>query len=354
MSQAACLYAILWFSTSCVVQPEATLPKFRMSWQTESSQLASISASNSSSQRTYNFVHPEPPSTHGGSSSITPGSSSSSSSEAVWECWQLPVLDVVGRLLHVLAQLGLITSSCSALSSSTTAAAAAGAVDSADAADAADAAAAAAADADSLDAAATNALLTISAVDNVAQSSADDSGGARTGDESGNSSTSCTGAASVRWGYLLLQLQQSKGWAEAAAAFDSKWPDALRVLNAALADQSNTGTAGNIGSSSSSSTAVGASSSQQQQQQPSAQDDISQMYADALQLCRALVAAAPLPLVCNNPSCDNLAGASETAVATKLCAGCRCRYCSAACQAADWRRHRKGCKAMTAAGLAAS
>jgi lipoate synthase len=104
---------------------------------------------------------------------------------------------------------------------------------------------------------------------------------------------------------------------------------------------------------------VGGSSQQEQQQQqppepwPNVQD-INQLYEDALQLCRVLVAAAPLPLVCNNPSCENLARASETAVATKLCVGCRCRYCSAACQTADWRRHRRGCKAMTAAGLVAS
>jgi hypothetical protein len=70
-----------------------------------------------------------------------------------------------------------------------------------------------------------------------------------------------------------------------------------------------------------------------------------------MQLCRALVAAAPLPLVCNNLSCENLAGESEAAIAVKSCAGCRCRYCSAACQAADWKRHKKACKAMAGAGL---
>jgi hypothetical protein len=156
------------------------------------------------------------------------------------------------------------------------------------------------------------------------------------------SSSGIHGAAAVRWGYLLQQLKQSRGWAEAAAAFGSNWPDALRVLNAALRPSSEE------------SGAISDSGSQhQQQQQQQGLDDISQLYADALQLCRALVAAAPLPLVCNNPSCDNLAGVSETAVATKLCAGCRCRYCSAACADADWRRHRKGCKAMAAAGLAA-
>jgi hypothetical protein len=161
-----------------------------------------------------------------------------------------------------------------------------------------------------------------------------------------NSSSSSAMSPSIRWAYLsrLLQLQQCKGWVDAAAAFESSWPDALGVIGAALSQSPN-----DLDSSSSCSRngAAGASSSQQQ-------PDISQLYADVLQLCRALVAAAPLPLVCNNPGCDNLEGASEAAVASKMCAGCRCRYCSAACQAADWRRHRKGCKAMAAGGLVCS
>jgi hypothetical protein len=67
-----------------------------------------------------------------------------------------------------------------------------------------------------------------------------------------------------------------------------------------------------------------------------------------------LVAAAPLPLVCNNPGCENMAGVSEAGGARKVCAGCRCRYCSAACQAADWRRHKRACKRMAAAGRPAA
>jgi hypothetical protein len=66
------------------------------------------------------------------------------------------------------------------------------------------------------------------------------------------------------------------------------------------------------------------------------------------------VAAAPLPLVCNNPGCENMAGVSEAGAARKVCAGCRCRYCSAACQTADWRRHKRACKCMAAAGQACS
>uniref|UniRef100_A0A383VUG6 MYND-type domain-containing protein n=1 Tax=Tetradesmus obliquus TaxID=3088 RepID=A0A383VUG6_TETOB len=69
-----------------------------------------------------------------------------------------------------------------------------------------------------------------------------------------------------------------------------------------------------------------------------------------LGLCRQLAAAAPLPLLCNNPSCDNLAGVSEAAAASKACAGCRCRYCCAACQTADWHRHKHACRLLAAAG----
>jgi hypothetical protein len=80
--------------------------------------------------------------------------------------------------------------------------------------------------------------------------------------------------------------------------------------------------------------------------------DIGQLYTYALEFCRTVVAAVPLPVVCNNPSCENMGGVSEAAAAGKLCVGCRCRYCSAACQAADWKRHRRACKRMAAAGQA--
>jgi hypothetical protein len=77
-----------------------------------------------------------------------------------------------------------------------------------------------------------------------------------------------------------------------------------------------------------------------------------QHYAEAIGLCRALAAAAPLLVVCNNPSCGNTEGVSEAAAASKACAGCRCRYCSVACQRADWKRHKGACRRMAAAGVA--
>jgi hypothetical protein len=158
----------------------------------------------------------------------------------------------------------------------------------------------------------------------------------------------------------------SSTWAQAAAAFDSSWPDVLAVaryatqqyssniISATTAQQCQAGTSTRgsrtaRSSSSSSSTAEAARASG-----APAAVDVGALYADALQLCRALVAAAPLPLVCNNLICDNLAGLSEAGAAGKVCAGCRCRYCSAACQAADWRRHKRACRRMAAQGQGCS
>jgi hypothetical protein len=78
-----------------------------------------------------------------------------------------------------------------------------------------------------------------------------------------------------------------------------------------------------------------------------------QMYQDAMDVCRSLVAVAPLPVVCNNPQCKALHRVSDAAAARYVCAGCGCRYCSAACQAAGWRSHKKACRRMAACGLKA-
>jgi hypothetical protein len=154
----------------------------------------------------------------------------------------------------------------------------------------------------------------------------------------------------VKWGYLS-QLLSSSDWTRTAAAFDSRWPDVQAVLDQyqqAIEKMS----AGSSSSSSSSSNSTGNASAGNPPQQ--AVDDITQLYDDARELCKALVAAAPLPLVCNNPGCENMTGESEAGAARKVCSGCRCRYCSAACQAADWRRHKRACKRMAAAGQVCS
>jgi hypothetical protein len=136
----------------------------------------------------------------------------------------------------------------------------------------------------------------------------------------GSSSSTAAGQRSsnhqqLKWGCLLRLQHASPRWAAALAAFDAKWrgwrdhAEGLRIEEA---------------------------SSEALQQ-------VEQQYTDALQLSRALAAAAPLPILCNNPGCENLAGVSEAAAACKLCAGCRCRYCSAACHVADRKRHRHAC-----------
>ncbi|KAF6252304.1 hypothetical protein COO60DRAFT_1672918 [Scenedesmus sp. NREL 46B-D3] len=71
----------------------------------------------------------------------------------------------------------------------------------------------------------------------------------------------------------------------------------------------------------------GGSSSGRSSRGSSSSDPVTEdEFTDLLQLCRALAAAAPLPVVRNNPGCENLAGAG------------------------DWRRHKHACRHMAAAG----
>ena len=63
-----------------------------------------------------------------------------------------------------------------------------------------------------------------------------------------------------------------------------------------------------------------------------------------LLLCEGVVAAVPVPLGCNNPSCINLDGVSE-ACAAKVCSGCKkAHYCGTACVKAHWKEHKPYCK----------
>jgi hypothetical protein len=134
------------------------------------------------------------------------------------------------------------------------------------------------------------------------------------------SGASSSSSQQVQWRYLLDLLQADPVWAAAAAKFRAAKGalDQQRCVNLAYEDDC-------------------------------AELD-TQRYAEGLEMCKALTAAAPLTVVCNNPSCENLAGVSEAAAASKLCVGCRCRYCCAACQAIDWRRHKRACRRMAAAG----
>jgi hypothetical protein len=138
-----------------------------------------------------------------------------------------------------------------------------------------------------------------------------------------SSSNSSSAGQQIKWGYLLRLQQCSPQWAAAVAAYEASQPDWDKVQAGSLP-----------------STAAAAA------------EQHSQQYAEALNLCRALAAAAPLPVVCNNPSCENTEGVGEAAAASKACAGCRCRYCSVVCQRADWKRHKRACRRMAVDGVA--
>jgi hypothetical protein len=134
------------------------------------------------------------------------------------------------------------------------------------------------------------------------------------------SSSSSSGSSSeqIKWCHLL-QLQHSPQLAAAAAEFVAKWPnwytDKSLVIDA-----------------------------------PAVAAQIEEKYANALQLCEVLAAAAPLRGVCSYMGCEKLAGVSEAAAAGKICGGCKASYCSVACQKADWPLHKHACKRMSAAG----
>jgi hypothetical protein len=140
--------------------------------------------------------------------------------------------------------------------------------------------------------------------------------------DSSSSSSNSSGSQQVKWGYLLRLQQHRPQWAAAVAAYEAKQPNWEDVRAMVLP-----------------STAVAA-------------EQLSQQFAEAIGLCRALAAAAPLPVVCNNPSCGNTKRVSEAAAACKACAGCRCSYCSVDCQKADWKRHKGACRSMADAGEA--
>jgi hypothetical protein len=141
------------------------------------------------------------------------------------------------------------------------------------------------------------------------------------------SSSSSSNSRRVRWQYLL-RLQESRKLMNALHTLDSVWS-----ADAAATTSCN-------------STAAAGSS-----EQPELTQQQLQQFRAALQFCRVLVAVAPLPVVCNNPGCVRLGGASEAAAARFMCAGCGCRYCSAACQAAGWRGHKKACRRMADCGM---
>jgi hypothetical protein len=127
----------------------------------------------------------------------------------------------------------------------------------------------------------------------------------------------------AKWSHLLYLQHSSPKWAAAIMAFSEKWPTYWAEDLEHRYAQFFGGAA-------------------------VVMPNIKQQCAVAVKLCRTLVAAAPLPVVCNNPYCESLAGVSEAAASCKACAGCSCHYCSVACQRADWKPHRSACKRMAA------
>jgi hypothetical protein len=69
-------------------------------------------------------------------------------------------------------------------------------------------------------------------------------------------------------------------------------------------------------------------------------------FAGSLAVLGEALGAVATPLLCNNPSCSNLAGSSELRLVNrgkqKICAKCLCsRYCSVDCQRSSWEKHRR-------------
>jgi hypothetical protein len=134
---------------------------------------------------------------------------------------------------------------------------------------------------------------------------------------------SSSGQQQVECGYLLRLHQSSKQWRVKLAGFDIKWP-AWRQAGSQAAAGSSTA--------------------------PAAGEQVSVLYADAVGLCRALLAAAPLQLGCNNADCGNLVRVSEASAANKTCKACQsCVYCCEECQKVDWPTHKHACKRLRSA-----
>jgi hypothetical protein len=148
----------------------------------------------------------------------------------------------------------------------------------------------------------------------------------------------------VRWQYLL-RLHESRKLMTALPSLLDVWNNTSEISCSTAV-----GAAEQLSSSSFPAAVDGTAAAGSSEKTGLSQQQLQQFYA-ILQFCRVLVSVAPLPVVCNNPGCVQLGGASEAAAARFMCAGCGCRYCSAACQAAGWRGHKKACRRMGDCGM---
>jgi hypothetical protein len=221
--------------------------------------------------------------------------------EVQWQIWQLRVLQVMQHLWAAFKSVGIAPSAAAAGEPAAAAAAGAAAAASTSAAASEALAGGAGPNPDAANISSTTASSSVSST---------------------STSNSSSAGQQVKWGYLLHLQQCSPQWASVVAAYEANQPNWEEIEAGTLP--------------------CSAAAAEQHRQQ----------CAEAIGLSRALAAAAPLPIVCNNPSCENMEGVSEAAAASKRCAGCRCRYCSVACQRGDWKRHKRACRCMAAAGQA--
>jgi hypothetical protein len=176
-----------------------------------------------------------------------------------------------------------------------------------------------------------------------AAAAADNRSGSQAAEHPAGQHASSSSSRRVRWQYLL-RLQDSRKLMKALHTLDEVWCTDTTAT-------ANHNSAAEQPSSSSSPAAQNNDAGADSSEQPGLTQQQLQQFRAALRFCRVLVSVAPLPVVCNNPGCMQLGGASEAAAARFMCAGCGCRYCSAACQAAGWRGNKKACRRMADCGM---
>lgn len=164
--------------------------------------------------------------------------------------------------------------------------------------------------------------------------------------------TSGSAGRRARCSYLL-QLGQSRKLTAAYAAYTAKWPATSAVDCNNTTSTHDSGSAGGGAAPVATKGGGGRSSVVKSPKVCSIKQDTctGEQYSDAVQFCRVLVDAVPLPHICNNLDCRSLSKTSEAAAAVKVCSGCGAWYCCSDCAVAHWLRHKQACRRMAALGL---